>query len=133
MTTYPTFHEALTPKDETIFFVTDTTGTPQLRYDKKLGYFVRVIPLDADLERLMLSYDNWEVKEAIARHPRVTPHILLRLSEHQNKAVRRTALSHPLFRKDEMPTRTAGRRKPAKTTDTPAGKTQDRLAKEISA
>jgi hypothetical protein len=96
MIIYPTIHEALSPKNETIFFVTDSTGAPRLCYDKKLGYFLPVIPLDADLESLMKG-SNWEVKEAIARHPRVTPEILLKLSKTQYTAVKRAALRNPAF------------------------------------
>jgi hypothetical protein len=97
MTIYPTFHEALSPKDETIFFISDSSGAPQLRFDPKLGYFVRVIARNADLERLMRTNLGWEVKEAIARHPKVTPEILVKLSRNHHAAVRLAARSHPLF------------------------------------
>jgi hypothetical protein len=96
---YLTLQEALSPKDETIYFVADTTGTPRLRFDMQLGYFVKILPLEADLDRLMRSNANWEVKEAIAMHPRVTPDILLRLSQHKNSAVKRAALMNPAFPK----------------------------------
>lgn len=108
MITYPTFQQALSPQDETIYFVSDDDGKPVLRFDDKLGYFILVLPLTADLHKLM-HRSNWEMKEAIARHPRATPEILLELSAHKDPQVREAARSHPSFPGNRKTTKTSNK------------------------
>lgn len=94
--TYPTFQQALTPTNETVTFIADSKGKPQLRFDADRDCFIRVLPVDADLEQLG-KHPNWEIREAVALDARTDEKLLHRLAKDHQEEVSNAAKSNPNY------------------------------------